>query len=296
MNNTYKYFGLIAAAVLFLAGCATPQLTGPAASYNPSEQMDVDPGEARLVLYRSKKENQSGSPILRIDGHVVGALNPGQFLMSDVCQGSNKLVLSRNQSDNRPVTLDFTAKPNETLYLRIWEPSENHFAAERVAPAIAQEELRKIKSSSYLVNRKTYGCKTEEPQPVLIKEVEFSADTLFAFDSASLTDQVGRQTLDELAKEIRASNVAIETIRVIGHTDRLGNPDYNQKLSEERAATVSAYLLTKGLPSNIETIGMGSNLPVTTDCQGNRATSALIECLQPDRRVTVELWGTQETR
>ncbi|HLR16600.1 MAG TPA: OmpA family protein [Alcanivoracaceae bacterium] len=296
MSKIYKSFGLLVAAVLFLTGCAIPQLTGPAAYYDPSEKIDVEADEARLVMYRSKKENQNGSPILRIDGHVIGALNPGQFLVSDVCQGPNKLVISRNQSDNRPVTLDFTAKPGETLYLRIWEPSENHFAAERVSAKLALEELKKTKNSSYLVNRKTIGCRTEAPQPVLIKEVEFSADTLFAFDSATLSDQAGRQSLDELAREIRASNVAIETIRVIGHTDRLGNPNYNQKLSEERAATVSTYLRAKGLPNKIETLGMGAKLPVTTDCQGNRATPALIECLQPDRRVTVELWGTQETR
>lgn len=285
---------VLAAPPLLLAGCATPDLTGPKAPYKAENQEQIAPEEARLVLYRSKKENKTGSPIVRIDDHVVGALNPGQYLVSNICQGSNQIQISRNESDRTPLALNLAAKPGETLYLRVWELTDNHFDAERVATSTAKDELKKAKHVSYLVNRKQHGCKPEEPKPVLIKEVELSADALFHFDSASLAGLIGRNTLDRLATDIQSQNIDVEIIRVVGHTDRLGNEDYNQKLSEERADTVADYLRNKGLLGSIETQGMGPKVPVTTECQGRRATPELIKCLQPDRRVSIELWGTKE--
>ena len=41
-------------------------------------------------------------------------------------------------------------------------------------------------------------------------------------------------------------------------------------------------------------LAMGEREPVTTDCKGEARTTALIACLQPDRRVTVDILG--ETR
>jgi OmpA-OmpF porin, OOP family len=53
----------------------------------------------------------------------------------------------------------------------------------------------------------------------------------------------------------------------------------------------------KNIPADrIFTDGKGEANPVTGDsCKGNKKTKALIECLQPDRRVEVEVAGTRET-
>lgn len=298
MKKLTNFLSLAVAStsLLLLAGCATPELTGPKDPYNAEKQAQIPSGEARLVLYRSNKENKSGSPIVRIDDHIVGALNPGQYLVSSICQGSNQLVISHREGDTQPLTLNVPAKPGETLYLRVWELTDNHFDAERVASSTAKQELKKAKHISYLVNRKEHACKPEEPQPVLIKEVELSADALFQFDSATLAGLIGRNTLDQLALDIQQHNIDVEIIRVVGHTDRLGNEKYNQELSEQRATTVANYLRNKGLRGSIETQGMGPTVPVTTECQGRRATPELIKCLQPDRRVSIELWGTREAK
>ena len=82
-----------------------------------------------------------------------------------------------------------------------------------------------------------------------------------------------------------------------GHTDRLGSDQYNQKLSEERAASVKNHLVTSGKldGSKISAVGKGESMPVTKpgDCRGTQRTSALVACLQPDRRVDVEVTGTR---
>jgi OOP family OmpA-OmpF porin len=129
------------------------------------------------------------------------------------------------------------------------------------------------------------------PAPVPQK-VSFSADSLFDFDK-SVIKPAGRLDLDKLASDLRGVNY--DVITVIGNTDRIGSQAYNQKLSTRRAEAVSAYLVTSaGIPANkISTKGVGSSEPVTKpgDCVGTKATPALITCLQPDRRVDIEVSG-----
>ena len=89
--------------------------------------------------------------------------------------------------------------------------------------------------------------------------------------------------------------IDIETIIDIGHTDRIGSATYNQKLSLRRADSVKAYLVSKGVPANrIFTDGKGKTQPVTKpgECRGPK-TRKVIACLQPDRRVEIEVIGTR---
>ena len=57
----------------------------------------------------------------------------------------------------------------------------------------------------------------------------------------------GKGKLDELAQRLADGYVQIDTLRLTGHTDRLGSDAYNQRLSEQRAATIKQYLQSKGL-------------------------------------------------
>lgn len=132
------------------------------------------------------------------------------------------------------------------------------------------------------------------PMPVAQK-VTLDADTLFDFDKAVLRPE-GKTTLDGFVGQLKDINP--ETIIAIGHTDRFGSNDYNQALSERRVATVKAYLLDKGVVSSkLHTEGKGETQPVTKtgDCLGAKSTK-VIACLQPDRRVDVEVIGTRIVR
>jgi outer membrane protein OmpA-like peptidoglycan-associated protein len=52
-------------------------------------------------------------------------------------------------------------------------------------------------------------------------------------------------------------------VRVEGHTDSVGKPEKNQKLSEGRAASVVAYLVKKGVvPERLEAAGFGDTKPI----------------------------------
>ena len=128
------------------------------------------------------------------------------------------------------------------------------------------------------------------PKPAAEK-VTLSADALFDFDKAVLRPE-GKAKLDKLAEDVKGIN--LEVVIATGHADRIGTDAYNQKLSERRAATVKEYLVGKGIePNRIFAEGKGETQPVTKpgQCKGPKSKK-VIECLQPDRRVEIEVIGT----
>lgn len=126
------------------------------------------------------------------------------------------------------------------------------------------------------------------------QKMSFSGDALFTFDKAVLKPE-GQEMLSGLAKQLHATTY--DVITVSGHADRLGSAKYNQKLSERRANSVKAFLVSKDVPaSRIEASGKGETQPVTKadECKGKQSAK-VIACLQPDRRVDVEVSGTKTT-
>lgn len=124
------------------------------------------------------------------------------------------------------------------------------------------------------------------------EKVTLKADTLFDFDKAVIRPD-GERELDQLIEKLRL--IDIDSIIDIGHADRFGSTAYNLKLSLRRAESVKAYLVSKGVPANrIFADGKGKSQPVTKpgECKGP-ATRKVIACLQPDRRVDIEVIGTR---
>jgi len=88
-----------------------------------------------------------------------------------------------------------------------------------------------------------------------------SAETLFDFDSATLRP-AGRDTLRNFAAQLAAADVTYTSVLVEGHTCSIGPADYNQGLSERRAAAVAEYLVSQGIrPDAIRQVGFGETRP-----------------------------------
>ena len=157
---------------------------------------------------------------------------------------------------------------------------------------------RSTSSTSFARLRRTRACLTRLGGQVLQKntrvptKVTLSADSLFDFDKSTVKPS-GRAELDQLATGLKG--LQYDVINVTGHTDRLGPQAYNLKLSTRRAEAVSAYLVeSAGIPAQkISARGVNGADPVTRpdECKGAKATPALIACLQPDRRVEIEVTG-----
>lgn len=134
----------------------------------------------------------------------------------------------------------------------------------------------------------------QAPAPVL-QRITLNTDVLFEFNSANLRPGAN-QKLDELAQTMQGAEV--DRIVAIGHADRIASDDYNRDLSERRAAAVKEYLVQKGADSQrVETQGRGESEPVA-QCEKmgpERASNRkLVACLQPDRRVEIEVLGHRQ--
>jgi OOP family OmpA-OmpF porin len=130
------------------------------------------------------------------------------------------------------------------------------------------------------------------PAAPKIVTVNFEAGPLFNFDkSAVRADQQAK--LDEFVAGLAGTEY--DSIVVVGHADKIGKVDYNQKLSERRAEAVRIYLANHGVPANrIQASGRGEQDPVSGDACKSARGKALIACLQPDRRVEVSVSATKK--
>jgi OOP family OmpA-OmpF porin len=121
--------------------------------------------------------------------------------------------------------------------------------------------------------------------------INLASTELFEFNKATLTADARAKLDAEVIAKLKDLG-DIRYVNVNGHADRLGSPQYNQRLSEKRAEAVRAYLVSKGADSaKVEVFGFGKTLPVKS-CPDEKQRATLIECLGPNRRVVVEVQGT----
>jgi OmpA-OmpF porin, OOP family len=111
--------------------------------------------------------------------------------------------------------------------------------------------------------------------------VTISSDVLFDFDSADLTPKA-RGIVDATARTLTGTG---GRVAVVGHTDGVGTPPYNQRLSEARARAVADELrVTLGAGRPVATSGRAATEPVapeTVDGHDDPAGRAL------NRRVVI---------
>ena len=310
-NWTWLRSGLVAVAcAALLAGCGSSgRLQGPSGPF--AELKPTQANEALVVFFR--EEGTAGRvPLVLANDRVVGSLLDGRYAQARICAGT-LMAGTADRADvvGVPKYQALNVRAGEAVYLQVSETAAGQFELRPLDAAMARERLDKLKVASHIINRHVPDCTPKAAAaplvakpatapaaavavPVVLKRVQLGADALFAFDRHGEGDMLpaGRNALIKLVDDIQRSGVAVERLRLVGHTDRLGTPAYNAALSQRRADTVAAFLRKAGLTMPIEAQGKGEEEPVTSGCVGERASAQLIACLQPDRRVTVDLIGT----
>ncbi len=86
----------------------------------------------------------------------------------------------------------------------------------------------------------------------------------FEFDKAEIKSE-SHDLLNEIVQVLK-DNPQIEQVRVEGHTDNIGTPAYNRKLSKERAVSVREYLTSHGIEgSRLVAEGFGPDRPLESN-------------------------------
>ncbi len=142
--------------------------------------------------------------------------------------------------------------------------AEHEAADARLARENARAELREAMATITAVRESARGLIVSLP------------NILFATDRAELKPE-GREALAKISGILQIAEGY--TLSIEGHTDSMGSADYNQDLSERRAASVREYLVDQGLSSrDITARGMGEDEPLASnDTASGRQSNRRVE-------------------
>ncbi|WP_407312711.1 type VI secretion system membrane subunit TssM [Pseudomonas sp. nanlin1] len=156
---------------------------------------------------------------------------------------------------------------------------------------IHEPDVPRIMNNAFLVSSSRNYINSLLTQSLRsIETISLESDTLFAFarsDFQSLKSEGQRQLNAIAGKLLSTPNVG--KIVIAGHADPLGDLQGNLQVSRERAQTVKTYLIGKGVPAElIDAVGEGSDKPLVR-CDMQQSRAQLIQCLEPNRRVEIEV-------
>ena len=146
----------------------------------------------------------------------------------------------------------------------------------------------------------------QEPFPVMnvtgVKPPPGPDKVILTPSNIAITDKVQFETgkadlkpmsfalLDEVVTVMKG-NPQIELVEIGGHTDSTGSPDFNRKLSQQRAESVMKYITSKGIKSaRLQAKGFGPDVPVADNAtpdgqEANRRVEFLIVKQGPKKTV-----------
>lgn len=224
--------------------------------------------EARKALDRANTLADKGGKVAEIQYEATIASRNAQIANEKILAAQSREDVDKGTAERAAVLAEARARDAQRSAQRAQSATAQAQTAEERASAL-ERELADLK-----------GKKTDRGVVVTLGDV--------LFDTAKATLKPGAYTtIDRLAtvlKEDGARKVLIE-----GHTDSVGSDEYNQSLSERRAASVQAALFERGVAaSQISTVGKGEMTPVASnDDAGGRQQNRRVELVFQDDRSRV---------
>jgi len=188
------------------------------------------------------------------------------------------------------VVIKMTAPDGSTYFT---EPTDSHGYAEVLVPADQRYEMeylslgRRNTTATVTVGpgprrntRLTLRYRQWRPPAPEADEPGFRLDGVNFETSSATIDADSHARLDRVVEYMEHKPAA--RIRISGHTDNVGNPRQNQRLSDRRAKAVRQYLVDHGIDEGrVEAVGLGDTEPLApNDTEEGRARNRRIEAVE----------------
>jgi outer membrane protein OmpA-like peptidoglycan-associated protein len=199
-----------------------------------------------------------------------------------------KIAADRARADAERARLDAERERQAAEAARAAAETQAQAAREAVLTAEAQAQAAREAVLAAERDKAELRAQLREQLNVILETRETArglivnlSDVLFDFNKATLRPGA-REKLAKVAGIILAHPGL--RMEAEGHADAVGTEDYNQRLSEQRARSVSAFLVEEGIrPESITAMGFGESRPV--------ATNGTAEGRQQNRRVELVVSG-----
>lgn len=329
--STLRFFAALSLALAVVLPSAHSQVLGAiqalGQAYAPAKP--AADTNARLTIYRPKGDAGPAAVSVFVNARYHASLLPGGF--TEFCvklapieigvraveaaggkrgplsvskltplAGSQQFFSFTAQALNttvpsaREVTLQ--AKTRQEAELELPQTREQIHTLSRNPAVVACEDAPPIQAAVVVSPIPSSDAVFPSPAPSAPQIITLSADVLFQFDKAALSNisTPGRNPIDAVIDRVKSEYERIESINVVGHSDPFGKPELKQIRATERAAAVRDYFLANGLQSiRVVSEGRSDKELVVTSCDTVQ-TKASILCNAPNRRVVIEITGPRK--
>lgn len=278
MNRSYNVLLTAAVAGLLAACSSTPQRVEElevARAVVPQVESSPRAGvaatnvaEARKSLDRANKLADSGGKLGDIQYEAQVAARNAQIANEKILTAQAQEEIEKGTAERQAVLIEAREAEARRRAAQAQSAQQQAQLAEQRASSLEQE-LAALKAK-----------KTDRGMVLTLGDV--------LFDTGLATLKPGAYTtVDRLATVLKES--PDRKVMIEGHTDSVGSAEYNQGLSERRAAAVQTALLERGVRSEqIASVGKGKNYPVASnDNAAGRQQNRRVEMIFTDNQSQV---------
>lgn len=234
------------------------------------------PASGDYVYFVSSENTEFSSDIFRMELPDAAKPNPvvlirGKIIDTKTKKPINADIVYNNLSNNEQIG-SASSDPSTGEYKIILPYGKNYsFMANKKNYYPISDNIDVTDIKTYIeIEKDLYLTPIEIGERVRLNNIFFDYDK----STLKIESYPELKRLIDLFKEY--PNLKIE---VSGHTDNIGNQDYNIKLSNDRANSVMSYLLGQGIPkTKISAIGFGKSQPVADNStEQGRALNRRVE-------------------
>ena len=222
-----------------------------------------------LLLFFFTHNGYAQNPPLPKDAKIEGSITD----MRSKQPQNNELIIFRSQKNGNEYQAMSDSLGKFNTRLPVGDKYEIFIMGFKDSTSYNLIEIPAPRANGFYNNAFTVNIEFDPPKTFVLENVEFD------FGKATLRP-ASYKTLDELVEYLQRKSD--DRIEIGGHTDNIGSEVKNRALSLERAKSIVAYLIAKGIDtSRLTAKGYGSMEPIeenTTEAgrQKNRRSEVKI--------------------